>query len=172
MIAIRPVNDTHEIEAVAALAHEIWNEYFPPIIGQAQVDYMLDRFQSAHAIEDQIRNRGFEYFTIVVADTPVGYFALVPRGDGASFQLSKLYVEKSHRGRGLGRTIVRRVEELCANRGAASLWLTVNKDNAGSIAFYERAGFAKDGGFITDIGHGFQMDDYRMVKQIERPRSR
>ena len=44
--------------------------------------------------------------------------------------------------------------------------LTVNRHNAGSIAFYERMGFAVAGALVQEIGEGFVMDDYRMVKAI------
>ena len=46
------------------------------------------------------------------------------------------------------------------------LWLTVNRNNAGSIAFYERAGFRKTNELVTDIGAGFVMDDWRMAKSV------
>jgi len=46
------------------------------------------------------------------------------------------------------------------------LWLTVNKDNADSIAFYRRVGFGIAGSSVTDIGGGFVMDDYRMSKSV------
>ncbi|MDD3441568.1 MAG: GNAT family N-acetyltransferase, partial [Kiritimatiellae bacterium] len=54
----------------------------------------------------------------------------------------------------------------CAELGCRELWLTVNKHNTGSIAFYERMGFRKTGALVTDIGHGFVMDDWRMAKEI------
>ena len=79
------------IDAVAALAYEIWNHHFPPIIGQAQVDYMLDTIQSAAAITRQIRERGYEYYLVSDGDERSGYFAIVPDKDGST-QLSKLYL--------------------------------------------------------------------------------
>jgi len=53
-----------------------------------------------------------------------------------------------------------------ALRRLRKLWLTVNKENAVSIAFYERIGFTTQEAMVTDIGEGFVMDDYRMVKVI------
>jgi alpha-L-arabinofuranosidase len=50
------------------------------------------------------------------------------------------------------------------------LWLTVNKNNAGSIAFYQWCEFVIAEPMVTDIGGGFVMDDYRMVKRVEAPR--
>ena len=154
-----------DIDAVAALAHEIWNQHFPPIIGQGQVDHMLETLQSGAAITRQIREGGYEYYLVADGNERVGYFALAACDD-ESIQLSKLYLRRSCRGRGLGRAVLAGIERECAARGVRQLWLTVAKDNAESIAFYERAGFTIAGPFVLDIGGGFIMDDHRMVKSI------
>jgi hypothetical protein len=43
------VTIAEDIDAVAALAREIWTEQVTPIIGKAQVDYMLEMLQRAPA---------------------------------------------------------------------------------------------------------------------------
>lgn len=78
--------------------------------------------------------------------------------------LSKIYVREDHRRTGLGRILVEWATTRSAQLGCRELWLTVNKHNASSIAFYERMGFAKTGPLLTDIGGGFVMDDWRMAK--------
>ena len=40
--------------------------------------------------------------------------------------------------------------------------LRVNKSNRIAIAAYERMGFSNQGSIVTDIGSGFEMDDYLM----------
>jgi ribosomal protein S18 acetylase RimI-like enzyme len=150
-----------DIAEVAALAHEIWNDHFPDIIGQGQVDYMLDRFQSKAAIRTQIQDDHYEYYLVGEPGDREGYFAIVQDAD--SLQLSKLYLRRAARGRGMGARIVRWLEAESRARGVSRLWLTVNKDNAGSIAFYRSVGFEVESAMVTDIGRGFVMDDYRMV---------
>ena len=54
----------------------------------------------------------------------------------------------------------------CAELGCRELWLTVNRNNTGSIAFYERMGFRKTDELVTDIGNGFVMDDWRMARAL------
>ena len=58
-----PVTTPQQLDAVAGLAHEIWYEYYVPLIGRAQVDYMVSRFQSSEAMAQQIRE-DYEYFLI------------------------------------------------------------------------------------------------------------
>jgi ribosomal protein S18 acetylase RimI-like enzyme len=160
------VQGADEIEEVAALATEIWNEHFPSIIGQAQVDYMLRKFQSVDAIHRQIGQQRYEYFLVGRPGSRAGYFAIVPLEEERSMQLSKLYLRRGARGRGLGGRIVEWLEAQCRSRGLDKLWLTVNKDNRASIDFYERAGFKTESASIFDIGDGFIMDDYVMAKPI------
>ncbi|MHB8159225.1 MAG: hypothetical protein ACYDGS_01805 [Thermoleophilia bacterium] len=42
----------------------------------------------------------------------------------------------------------------------------MNRQNAGAISFYERAGFRTEGVVVQDIGSGFVMDDFRMAKPV------
>jgi len=165
MSKIVPVQTPAEIGRVAALAREIWNSHYVPIIGQEQVDYMVEVFQSASAISAQIAN-GYHYYLVQEQEGVVGYFALVPDPASASMLLSKIYVLSAWRGQGVGRQIVAFSERLCAEHGFKTLWLTVNKCNTGSIAFYLSMGFKKEAEVVNDIGKGFVMDDYRMVKRI------
>jgi len=53
-IEIVPVTIEKAIDEVAKLAEEIWRDHYTPIIGAAQVDYMLTRFQSADAVKKPI----------------------------------------------------------------------------------------------------------------------
>lgn len=160
----RVVSDDDRVE-VERLAREIWQEHYVPIIGQAQVDYMLDRFQSKQAIAGQLAE-GYDYYLLVSRGRSAGYVAVVPDADGSSLQLSKIYVEKSMRGRGLGREALGFVDRLCRGCNRASIWLTVNKHNTRSIAWYERMGFTNAGSAVKDIGGGFVMDDFRMERMV------
>ena len=47
-------------ELLAEVAGEIWNEYWPQHIGQAQTDYMVEQFQSLPAIQRQMAEEGYE----------------------------------------------------------------------------------------------------------------
>lgn len=156
------VERIEQIQAVAALARETWMQHYVPIIGQAQVEYMLDKYQSADAIARQIETEGFEYYLFPGA----GYFALVPDEANQSVLLSKIYVRAGLRGTGLGRTMVEFAENRGRELGCRELWLTVNRNNTGAIAFYERMGFRKTYPLVTEIGNGFVMDDWRMAKKV------
>ena len=165
MVEVRRVQRPAEIAAVARLAREIWQEHYVPIIGQPQVDYMLEHFQSEPAVARQL-GQAYEYFLLLQDGRAVGYTALVPDEGRASVLLSKLYVRRAERGLGWGKQLLGFVEELCRQRGGQTLWLTLNKHNAQSVALYERMGFRTAGSLVQDIGGGFVIDDIRMEKAL------
>ncbi|HXX80760.1 MAG TPA: GNAT family N-acetyltransferase [Thermodesulfovibrionales bacterium] len=152
-----------QIEIVGSLAEEIWTEHYIPIIGKAQVDYMLDRFQSKESISEQIRS-GFLYFLIKEDNRFIGYIGVQPKGD--ELFLSKIYIQYSERGKGFGKKAIQFIERLAKERGLRKIVLTVNKNNRVAIEAYEKLGFINLGSVIQDIGSGFIMDDYKMEKNL------
>jgi len=156
------------VREVAGLAREIWNEHYPAIIGQEQVDYMLEKFQSETAVARQIRE-GTRYFLILEEQRPVGYFAFKPEPEQGRMFLSKLYVRRTHRRRGLAKRALERVEAECRTLGLSRVYLAVNRQNREAIAAYERLGFNRVGERVVDIGSGFVMDDLVMEKTVPSP---
>lgn len=159
MIQLREARETADYELIAQLADAIWREHYTPIIGEGQVTYMLERFQSADAIGEQVR-AGMRYFLLYHEKEPAGYFAYEKRGQ--ELFLSKIYVLHALRGRGLGKSAMQFVADRARQLHCKKIALTVNKFNAGSIASYQRMGFRLGPAIRQDIGGGFIMDDYKM----------
>lgn len=157
------VLDENQRETVELLAREIWTEHYIPIIGREQVDYMLGKFQSKQAISGQIKT-GMRYFLMLEEDECIGYLGVQARGN--ELFLGKIYVKRSRRGKGYGKQAIRFVEALARESGFRKIVLTVNRNNTGSIAAYEKTGFRKTGALMQDIGNGFVMDDYTMGKDV------
>ena len=159
-----PVTTAQQLDAVAGLARDIWYEYYVPLIGQRQVDYMVSTFQSSEAMAQQMRE-GYEYFTTERDGRVIGYCAVQPKPAEGSLFLSKLYLLRDARGAGTGRVCMEFIEQLARRRGLKLLWLTVNKGNP-AVKAYERLGFRIAADLVMDIGGGFVMDDFRMEKPL------
>jgi GNAT superfamily N-acetyltransferase len=154
-----PVFDEALAAQVEALARKIWPEHYTPIIGEAQVAYMLEKFQTQKALLEQI-NEGYFYYLIQNNEkTAIGYLAVQPRE--AELFLSKLYLLKETRGKGLSRFLLEWLKSFAQNRGLSKITLTVHKLNP-SVEIYQKLGFQITGPVVTDIGNGFMMDDYQM----------
>lgn len=163
MITLVKVSTYSSITELAGMASEIWNEYFPPVIGQDQVDYMVDKFQSIDAINKQI-NSGYDYYFVSEDGHNVGYTGLVGQPDKGALQISKLYLLKDWRGRGIAGEVLDSISEMALLGGYNKLYLTVNKYNHLAISTYEKYGFTRSGDIVMDIGGGYVMDDYEMQR--------
>lgn len=160
-VEIKKITNAADLVQTAELAEKIWHECFHGIITDAQIDYMVEKFQSYEAMSTQIRTQDYSYFSVTDDEELCGYFAVKPETDSRFF-LSKLYLKKEKRGRGIARLMMNRVFEEAISAGKKSVYLTVNKHNYHAIAVYEKIGFKTIDSPITDIGSGFMMDDYVM----------
>lgn len=154
-----------DITAVSKLAKQIWNNHYLSIIGQDQIDYMLLTFQSEQAIIKQLDD-GFKYFLVKKQNQTAGYFAVTDNKKSNTVQISKLYINSRFQNCGIGSAIISFIERSHINTLDLELWLTVNRENKQAIHFYQKEGFQKSGCIVQDIGQGFVMDDYKMVKVI------
>ena len=163
-VRIITVTNMELVYSLTAVADDIWREHYTPIIGEKQVDYMLDKFLSPEALVEQI-NSGYEYFLISYDYTFAG-FAGICEKDGELF-LSKLYIHKDFRRKKVGSYMIQKFVEICKLRELKKIWLTCNRNNTKSLAIYEHLGFKKVREEVTDIGNGFVMDDYVLEYEIQ-----
>lgn len=162
-LQIIPVQTDTQIQELAILANEIWHEHFPVILTEEQIDYMVDKFQSHHALTDQIQH-GYEYFQLFLGHRFAGYIGI--RAEEDRLFLSKLYLKKDCRGRHLGTRAFEFLIRICKERGLHTIWLTCNKYNSHTLDVYRHLGFETVRSEVTDIGNGYVMDDYIMEYQV------
>ncbi len=152
-----PVNNMELIYTLSTMAEEIWHEYFTPLIGEEQVDYMLEKFLSPDALESQIE-AGYEYHLFTSEYIFAGFTGIKVEND--SMFLSKLYVHEDYRGNKLATYVFNQLLNICKKRNLNKIWLTCNRHNTKSIDIYKHWGFEIVREEVTDIGGGFVMDDY------------
>ncbi len=158
-MVITKVTDEQQLDIVVELANIIWNEYFTPIIGKAQVDYMLNKYQSKQSITEQITN-SFVYFLLLEKGVPIGYVSIIIKQK--ELFLSKFYIVADERNKGFGRQLINFLIKYAIKYDAQKISLTVNKYNIDSINAYQKMGFINIRSVIQNIGGGFVMDDYQM----------
>lgn len=162
-LRIKKADYSDDIKTVETLAKEIWTQHYTSVIGENQIAYMLDKFQSQRAIKKDIVG-GNIYYIAYLGNIPCGYSAV--RLDANGLFLSKLYVKQSHRKMGVAKALL--IKMICygQNNNATLIWLKCNKHNSASLAAYQRLGFNITRACITDIGGGFVMDDYVLEKAL------
>lgn len=145
-----------DVARMSAMATEIVREHFDPLIGKAQNDYMLSRFQTPEAISQQLA-QGYRYFFVRQGAADLGFVAFYPRE--SYMYLSKFYLYKQARGQGYAHAMLAHVIAAAREEGLGEIRLNVNRFNSACRA-YEKLGFRVLREEKNDIGSGFIMDDY------------
>ena len=147
-----------QIIALATCAKAIWNEYFVSLLSQEQIDYMVEQFLSAPVLTKAICKDGYTYFLAYDNNEIIGFCGVQPQAK--RLFLSKLYLKKQMRGKGLSSLLLQEAICFAKQKGCEEIYLTCNKYNTQSLDIYRHKGFSIIDQAISDIGHGFVMDDY------------
>jgi ribosomal protein S18 acetylase RimI-like enzyme len=164
-VRIAPMTEA-DFPTVARLGETIWRGHYSKIISMAQIEYML----AGRYVPEKLRvylNAKDRWLDLLRLDgEPVGYCSYSLTGIPGEIKLEQLYLLAEHKGKGLGGRMLRHVETEARKRDCRRLMLTVNKYNTDSIAIYEKFGFDVEEEAVFDIGNGYVMDDYVMVKAL------
>jgi ribosomal protein S18 acetylase RimI-like enzyme len=153
-----------EAEALAELARVVWQAAYPAIISQGQIDFMLAQRYKPGLIRQTLA-RGDRWDAAWDGDNMVGFAHGYPMSDG-DYKLDKLYVHPDYQRHGIGRLLIERIERHAREHSCGRLVLRVNRNNANAIAAYRKYGFAVATEVVEQIGEGFVMDDYVMIKEL------
>lgn len=150
-----------DIPIIYQLAEKIWYDHYSSIITTEQIEYMLDKFYSPEALEKLMKNGQMFYLIQDENENSIGYLAVTETQTGHWF-MNKFYIATESQGKGIGAEILNQWENLTQPK---ELSLQVNRKNYKSINFYFKTGFVIKEVADFDIGNGFSMDDFIMVKR-------
>ena len=135
---------------LAAISIEVWiGTYIRRGVNAIFAEYALNEFTSDKLralIEDQDEH-------VIVSENEDGLDGFIrvshgkeaPVANCSSMEISTLYVQPRHHGRGLGRLLLEQGLNYARNNSSPSVWLTTNSENTPAIAFYLKQGFQKVG---------------------------
>lgn len=166
-VTLKPVVTPVDQEKLAGMALEIWQAFWPALIGQDMTDYMIDKFQSLEAIRRDVAEHGYEYWFICDgAGRVVGYAGGCVEAEAHRFFISKIYLYAAERGKHYGSQTIALIEKLCHERGLASMYLDVYRENVTAINAYRANGFTVTGNAPEFIGGGFDANGLIMEKAL------
>ncbi len=153
-----------EAEALVELAGRVWRNHYPGIISPRQIEYMLaERYKPG--LVRQLLARGDLWLAARAGDVLVGFAHGHPLEDGG-YKLDKLYVDLDWQRHGIGGKLMTEMEVRARSHGCTRLVLRVNRQNQQAIDAYLKQGFTVATLIVEDIGGGFVMDDYVMLKDL------
>lgn len=166
-VTFKPVETDGDLEALAALAEEIWMGYWPAFLGEEQTRYMIEMFHSVDAMRRDIAENAYEYWFICAPDgSELGYTGGHDEPETGRYYISKIYLRPEARGHHLASRTFDFYDALCRERGWHAMYLNVNKGNELGLRAYKGNGFTVTEAVVNDIGHGFVMDDYVMERPV------
>ena len=162
---IEPVDEA-DLPKVRDLAERIWRSSYAGLLSPGQIEYMLDWMYSLERLRRDWTS-GVVFHWPIVDQIPVGYMATPTDPHAAVLHLHKLYVLPQFQGKGLGGRLLEHAFQAATQAGCRTVRLHVNKGNLRAIACYHRHGFLKEASVVNDIGGGYFMDDYVMVRPLD-----
>lgn len=155
----KPAN-VEDATLISQLAGRIWREHYPSIISTGQIEFMLRNRYTPQAIKDGMA-RGEKYFLAYAGNDPVAYADIELKGE--AYFLHKFYVDVSrHRG-GIGSRFFNYL--LSQIDSSKPIRLQVNRQNYKAVNFYFRVGFVIESVGDFDIGGGYYMNDFIMLRR-------
>lgn len=162
---IREAGET-DIPMIKNLAEIIWPEAYGEILSAEQLRYMLDLIYSESALKKQM-NDGHKFIIALKDGIEIGFasFSRKSQQELGVFRLHKIYVLPRQHAQGAGSFMLNYISKESIKTGGKQLELNVNKYNIAK-QFYEKKGFTVSKEEVIDIGNGYVMDDYVMVKDL------
>ena len=154
-----------DIDALRNLARSIWHAHYSDIISVAQIEYMLAERYSPAVLQTELASETIWWDLLWCRGVLTAFSSYMLTECPDEMKLDKLYVHPRHQRQGHGGQLIERALTRCRSQGRARLTLAVNKRNYSAIASYRKHGFAIERAVVKDIGGGFVMDDYIMVRK-------
>jgi len=146
-----------DASTLAAISIEVWvGTYLRKGVNAFFADYALSEF-TASRFEAILGNRDEH---IIVSENEVGLDGFIRMTSGktapvpgcSTTEITTLYVQPRHHGKGIGKGLLQEGLRKCAADGVPSLWLAVNSENTSAIDFYLAPGFQNVGQTHFRIG--------------------
>jgi ribosomal protein S18 acetylase RimI-like enzyme len=155
-----------DIPSIQKIAFDTWPSAYGDILEQSQIDYMLDLMYNKAVLEKQM-NESQTFLIIRDGDIDMAFVSFETDYDGqAQTKIHKIYITPDAQGKGLGKILIEETESQAIKRRNNKLLLNVNRQNKARF-FYEKLGFKIAYTEDIEIGNGYLMIDYVMVKEIE-----
>ena len=152
--------EVSHVSLIQGFMRKAWHDHYPNMISPAQIDYMLDQRYSNQPLEEDL-TKGIEYYLAFKEDLVIGC-ATVESKTLTDHWLIALYIDKDFLAQGVGKELMNLV--FSQKKGYAHLY--VNRKNILAINFYFKQGFTIESLSLKEIGQGYLMDDYIMVKDL------
>jgi diamine N-acetyltransferase len=157
---------TKDIPSIQKIAFETWPSAYGDILEQSQIDYMLDLMYNKDILDQQM-NESQTFLIIQDCDLDMAFVSFETDYEGqAQTKIHKIYISPAAQGIGLGKILIEETESHALKKRNSKLLLNVNRQNKARF-FYEKLGFKIAYTEDIEIGNGYLMNDFVMIKEVK-----
>ena len=156
-------SDFHVIREIAQIT---WPVAYGAIISKAQLDYMLEKFYSNAALNDNFSTKNHRFLLVKQESVCLGFASYEHHYLGENkTRLHKIYMLPDSQRKGAGKLLLAEVEKLALENNDTIISLNVNRFNS-ALYFYQKLGFEKVGEEDIELDFGYLMEDYILEKRM------
>lgn len=155
-----------DIKIIQEIANKTWPVAYGEILSNEQLVYMLEKMYSDTTLCDNLANKGHRFLLIRENEICQGFASYEHHYlNKKCTRLHKLYLLPETHGKGYGKLLLDKVEDLAKENHSDTISLNVNRFNK-AYTFYQKMGFEIIEEEDLAIGNGYLMEDYKMEKKI------
>lgn len=165
MISIEKAT-TQDIPTIRAIAHTTWYPTFEEILSKEQIGYMLEMMYSESSLTEQIEIKKHHFFLAKENNKALGFMSVELNYQNQSVaKIHKIYILPTAQGKGIGKILMQKAEEIAQESNQKFMSLNVNRFNK-ALDFYENLGYQNIKTEDIDIGNGYLMEDFVLEKKL------
>lgn len=155
-----------EWKIIQSMAHTTWPITYGQLLPAGQLEYMLDLIYREESIKQQM-DREHQFIIGYHDGEPLGFASVEKQYKSpANLMIHKLYILPSFQGKGMGKAFLDYLTVLGTQTEHDTLMLKVFVKNQNAIRFYHHLGFQSIGEEVTELGNGYAVLDYIMIKKM------
>ena len=164
----------HDASAIASLGQTTFEQAFGYLFRghEETLHYYLEETFTPKKIAKSLQKPNNKYWLASIDEKPIGYTKLKLRSghplcQGRRIgQLQKIYVDTAQIGYGLGKALVKILEDEACRQLCERLWLSVREGNSRARSFYKHIGWLDIGQDKFAIGE-LQLSYRIMIRDLE-----
>lgn len=165
IMATRAAKESDAV-AIATLGAHVFTVTFGHSVEPEELQAFLDESYTTECILKDIHDANKDVIVAEGSDGEILGFAYLTRGTTEPCvehleniaELQRIYVHPSTHGRGVGRVLSMRIEEMAREQGFEHLWLGVWEENNRALGAYKKWGYREVGEHDFVVGSVVQKD--------------
>ncbi len=153
-----------QVGLLSRFARDLYRDTFASLNTSETMDaYLREAFAEGKLLAEL--NEPHSVFYLVTIDGKLAAYlklneppAQSDLNEPGTLEIERVYVDKEHQGKGLGRRMLGYAESTAQRRGHSAVWLGVWEKNHRAIAFYRKRGYAEAGRHPYRMGQELQND--------------